>query len=228
MPYSSFLFHQIMKPCIIADNQFITSEGIASLLSNVLQSKIVIRVKTLKDLQEKLKIYSDSIVILDYTLFDFVSAQQLLVVKSASKQSTWLLFSEELGEHFLRHVLISDSSISVVMKHDSQEEILNALESVKFGIPYVCESAQLIVENNESIINTETGQDKLTASEKEILREIAFGKTTKEIAFEKNLSFHTVNSHRKNIFRKLEVNNLHEAIKYAIRSGIFDIAEYYI
>ena len=57
---------------------------------------------------------------------------------------------------------------------------------------------------------------------------ILWVETTKEIAYEKNLSFHTVNSHRKNIFRKLEVNNVHEAIKYAIRAGIYDAAEYYI
>ena len=40
--------------------------------------------------------------------------------------------------------------------------------------------------------------------------------------------FHTINSHRKNIFRKLGVNNVHEATKYAMRAGIVDLAEYYI
>ena len=76
--------------------------------------------------------------------------------------------------------------------------------------------------------NTDAAPVKLTTSEKVILHEIALGKTTKEIAYEKNLSFHTVNSHRKNIFRKLEINNVHDAVKYAIRAGIFDVAEYYI
>ena len=68
----------------------------------------------------------------------------------------------------------------------------------------------------------------LTNTEKIILKEIALGKTTKEIAAERNLSFHTINSHRKNIFRKLEVNNVHEATKYAMRAGVVDMAEYYI
>jgi DNA-binding CsgD family transcriptional regulator len=54
------------------------------------------------------------------------------------------------------------------------------------------------------------------------------GKTTKEIAYEQNLSFHTINTHRKNIFRKLEINNVHEAIKYALRAGIIDLSEYCI
>ena len=57
---------------------------------------------------------------------------------------------------------------------------------------------------------------------------IALGMTTKEIAEKRFSSFHTVNTHRKNIFRKLGVNNVHEATKYALRAGLIDSAEYYI
>jgi len=54
------------------------------------------------------------------------------------------------------------------------------------------------------------------------------GQTTKEIAEHRFSSFHTVNTHRKNIFRKIGVNNVHEATKYALRAGLVDSAEYYI
>lgn len=215
-----------MKTCILADNQFITNEGISVLLERTGVENIV-RVKTMSELQGKLGIYPDAIVVLDYTLFDFTSMQQMLNVKAAAKASKWILFSNELGEPFLRYVLLSDPTISVVMKNDSQKEIIVALQNVAIGIPYVCESAEQIIQN-ENPVNVDTAFIHLTASEKVILHEIALGKTTKEIAYEKNLSFHTVNSHRKNIFRKLEINNVHEAVKYAIRAGIFDVAEYYI
>ena len=68
----------------------------------------------------------------------------------------------------------------------------------------------------------------LTKTETEILIDIANGMTTKEIAERRFSSFHTVNTHRKNIFRKLKVNNVHEATKYAIRAGLIDTAEYNI
>jgi DNA-binding NarL/FixJ family response regulator len=215
-----------MKTCILADNQFITSEGISALLKRTGVDHIV-RAGTMSELQEKLSSYPDSIVVLDYTLFDFVSMQQMLIVKAAAGRSTWMLFSNELGEPFLRYVILSDPTIGVVMKNDSPKEIMAALESVIRGIPYVCESVEQIL-GNEIPANTDDAPVHLTASEKTILHEIAIGKTTKEIAYEKNLSFHTVNSHRKNIFRKLEINNVHEAVKYAIRAGILDVAEYYI
>lgn len=214
-----------MATYIIADNQFITSKGISSLLEESLMADRIVRTVKRNELQDKLRSCPDAVVILDYTLFDFVSLEQMLIVKAAAPESSWLLFSEELGEHFLRRALVTDPTLSVVMKHDSREQILAALRDTTKHIPYLCESARYILRSDVQVV---AEQNRLTPSEKAVLHEIALGKTTKEIAYEKNLSFHTVNSHRKNIFRKLEINNVHEAVKYAIRAGIFDVAEYYI
>ena len=68
----------------------------------------------------------------------------------------------------------------------------------------------------------------LTKTEIEILKEIAQGRTTKEIALARFSSFHTVNTHRKNIFRKLNINTAYEATRYALRAGLIDSADYYI
>ena len=68
----------------------------------------------------------------------------------------------------------------------------------------------------------------LTATELEIVRAIARGKTTKEIAAERFSSVHTITTHRKNIFRKLKVNTAHEVVKYALRAGLVDQSEFYI
>ena len=68
----------------------------------------------------------------------------------------------------------------------------------------------------------------LTQTETEIVRAIAQGKTTKEIAAERYLSVHTVTTHRKNIFRKLGINTAHEATRYALRAGLVDSSEFYI
>ena len=212
-----------MRTYIIADNQFITAEGVSALLKHSFDAGAFSRATTVIELQDRLNICPDAVIILDYTLFDFVSMEQMLIVKAAFPESSWLLFSDELGESFLRLVLSADTEMSVVMKHDSEEQITEALRNVTDYIPYICESVENIL---HSKIKTEPA--KLTPSERIILHEIASGKTTKEIAYDKNLSFHTVNTHRKNIFRKLEINNVHEAVKYAIRAGIFDVAEYYI
>jgi DNA-binding CsgD family transcriptional regulator len=76
--------------------------------------------------------------------------------------------------------------------------------------------------------NTNTGFCQLTATEMEIVKFIAEGMTTKQIAAKKFISFHTVISHRKNIFRKADVNSVSELIIYAIKAGWIDNIEYYI
>ena len=210
---------------ILADNQDITREGIISLLLRQNEKVEIITVTSHHELQENLKLYPDSVVILDYTLFDFASVSQLLNMRAGAKKTSWLLFSDELGEVFLRQILLSNQEISVVMKSDKKEEIVESLESVSAGKVYLCETAKSALEGG---VPEPKIPDKLTATEKVILREIALGKMTKEIAYEKNLSFHTVNTHRRNIFRKLEVNNVHEATKYAFRAGLVNLMEYYI
>jgi DNA-binding NarL/FixJ family response regulator len=214
-----------MRTYILADNQDITREGIIALLKESGLLGKIVEVKTSGELQKKLTMYPDAVVVLDYTLFNFSSYQQMLIVKEKVKNSSWVLFSDELGKQFIRQVLLADSSLSIIMKHDAKMEILAALQCAAYNAVYVCDYAEHILQSD---VLSASVPDKLTASEKVILQEMALGKTTKEIAMEKNLSFHTINSHRKNIFRKLEVNNVQEAVRSAFRAGIIDLSDYYI
>lgn len=154
-----------------------------------------------------------------------------MVLHERFKEADWLLFSDELSLPFLRQVLFSSMAFGVALKDNSKEEILTALQCASRKERFICNhvSNLLLAGNGSSSPTHPTIEDDLlTTAERSILKEIALGKTTKEIAAERNLSFHTVNSHRKNIFRKLGVNNAHEATKYAMKAGIVDLVEYYI
>ena len=182
-----------MREFIIADNQDITKAGMMFLLSSQKDTALLLEADNKTELVQQLRLHPQAVVILDYTLFDFSGADELIVLHERFKEANWLLFSDELSMEFLRHV-----------------------------------SNLLLSGNNASPVRHTLKDDLLTPAERSVLKEIALGKTTKEIAAEKNLSFHTVNSHRKNIFRKLGVNNVHEATKYAMKAGIVDLVEYYI
>ncbi len=214
-----------MRNYIIADNRDITRAGLISYIKEIDTDFCLTEVNSYVGLLEELRMSPKSIVITDYSLFDFSSLAHMLNIKSGANKSTWLLFSEEPGEHFLRQLLLSDDSISVVLKNSSKKNITEALVAVKEDDVYWCEYAEAVmrseIENAKPTIN-------LTASEKKILHEIALGKTTKEIAVEKNLSFHTVNTHRRNIYSKLGVNSVNEATRYALQAGLIDLMEYYI
>jgi DNA-binding NarL/FixJ family response regulator len=217
-----------MRNIIIADNQDISNAGWHYLLRDQSEISEIFDVSEKKELITLLTEYPSAMVILDYTLFNFESVNELLILQSRFDQVDWILFSDELSDEFLRTLLYNTHSFSVVLKDSSKEEIGSAVkESVK-GYRYICNHVSNLLLDNNKITHSLNVRQVLTATEQEILKEMALGKTTKEIAAHRNVSTHTIMTHRKNIFRKIEVNNVHEATKYAMRSGIVDMAEYYI
>lgn len=221
----------IMREFIIADNQDITKAGMMFLLSRQKDTALLLEADNKAELIQQLRLHPGAVVILDYTSFDFVSSDELIVLHERFKEADWLLFSDELSIGFLRQVLFSSMSFGVVLKDNSKEEILTALQCASRKERFICNHvSNLLLSGNSqtSLLHPIQQNALLTPAERSILKEIALGKTTKEIAVERNLSFHTINSHRKNIFRKLGVNNAHEATKYAMKAGIVDLVEYYI
>ena len=214
-----------MKNIIIADNQDITRAGIAYVLSkrdNI--SNQVARNKS--ELILLLNDCPEAVVILDYTLFDIFSESDLLNIGQRFPLAHLILWSEELSVDFIRNLVNASNRISVLMKDAKMSEIEQCLDYVLQGQRFLCQHATNMILAPTSSVDKETAV--LTKTETEILKEIALGITTREIAEKRFSSFHTVNTHRKNIFRKLGVNNVHEAIRYAMRSGLVDAAEYYI
>lgn len=166
----------------------------------------------------------DGIVVLDYTLFDLKGVEECIVLQKRFPGSRWIFFSSELSEDLLRR-LGAEPRAGLLLKECSAEEIISALRCTAAGERFVCHQIA-----NFLLAARPLGQNRapLTPTETEILKLIARGRSAKEIAAERCLSTHTVITHKKNIFRKLEVNNVYEATKYAVRAGLVDLVEYYI
>ena len=213
-----------MRNYIIADNQELTAYALQSLLKRD-EGSAIFRAVDRAGLTELLKEHEDAVVFLDYTLFDFADEDQLLIVAERFSLSEWILISDELTPQFVRRVVYSSHQFSLVFKDGPMSEIREALQAVSRHTRYLSQRAL------ETIISQQQEEEKpdiLTSTETEIIKAIAQGKTTKEIAAERFSSIHTVTTHRKNIFRKLGINTAHEAVKYALRAGLIDPSEFYI
>lgn len=210
---------------ILADNQDITRAGLLYLLQKMKLGDAVRIVTDKIELVYRLKEDTSSVVIIDYTLFDFTDVSDIEILSQRFRQAMFILFSEDLSSSFVSRLLASVPHSSILLKDSPLFEIRACIDDAMKGQRYICQHAAGM------LVATETQREenvKLTKTETEILKDIALGMTTKEIAAKRYSSFHTVNTHRKNIFRKLGVNNAHEATKYALRAGIVDEAEYYI
>ncbi|NDW08773.1 response regulator transcription factor [Dysgonomonas sp. 520] len=217
-----------MKDLILADNQDISRIGLKTLAVTFDAISSIHVARNKKEIVKYLMNNSESIIILDYVLFDFASANELLIMQQRFPQSRWIIFSEELSNSFIKTLVFSNSSFCIILKSCSTKEIKMAFTAALQNDRYLCNQITDMLVNSKDSLEEFLRAEPLTSTEKDILRSMAQGKTTKEIAYERNSSFHTVTTHRKNIFRKLNVNNLHEATKYAIRAGLIDAADYYI
>lgn len=213
-----------MTKFILADNQELTRIGLEAIIKKHSDGEIL-HAEDKAGLIDLLKKHDDSIILLDYTLFDFPDAESLLIVSERFSLSQWILISEDLTDKFMRKIIYSSHNISIVFKDSPAKIIYDALNSTLHGNRYICQRATEILLEQRQKEETPTN---LTATEIEIIKAIAQGKTTKEIAAERFSSIHTINTHRKNIFRKLGVNAAHEAVKYAFRAGLVDTSEFYI
>ena len=216
----------VMRHYIIADNQELTRFALESLLSKD-EENIVYRAFDRAGLIALLKEHENAAVLLDYTLFDFADEDQLLIIAERFNLSDWVLISDELTPQFLRRVVYSSHQFSVVFKDGPLSEIREALNAANRHNRYLSQRALESI-----IIQQQQEEDKtdsiLTETETEIVKAIAQGKTTKEIASERFSSVHTITTHRKNIFRKLGINTAHEVVKYALRAGLINPSEFYI
>lgn len=209
---------------ILADNQDVTRTGLHGYLSHTFGTCRIVDVSNKSELVLALLETPDSVVILDFNLFNMNDLTELLKLEQRFPGAYWILFSNELSEELIR-TLSPQKSMGMILKENSGEEIRSALICAVHKERFLCHqvSNRLIAPTRKSPICS-----PLTATEIEILKLIAHGKSVKEIAAERMSSVHTIVTHKKNIFRKLGTNSVYEATKYALRAGLVELVEYYI
>ena len=213
-----------MRDYILADNQKLTRFALETLLQQDTDNAVY-KATDKACLVQLLKEHERAVVLLDYTLFDFADEEQLLIVAERFSQSAWVLLSDELTPQLMRRVVYASNQFSILFKDEPLSQLREALQAVSRRSRYISQRAM------EAILSQQHEDEKpdlLTATETEIVRAIAQGKTTKEIAADRFSSVHTITTHRKNIFRKLGVNTAHEVTRYALRAGLLDPSEFYI
>jgi DNA-binding NarL/FixJ family response regulator len=207
---------------VVADTQFLTNEALRSILSPLYQE--VYTVATKAGLLQYLQKETISLVITDYTLFDFDSINDLGDIRKQYPEIGIIVLTNAITHSKIKE--LNDSGIkNIVLKTDDGDELFHAIEAALKGKKYYSGDVLDILLKKDGPLEDAT---LLTTSEIEIVRLIAGGLSTKEIAVKKHISFHTVMTHRKNIFRKLSVSSSPELMMYAIKAGLIDNIEYHI
>ncbi len=212
---------------IIADSQFLVSETVKNLIQEDERFALAGVAVTRQELISLLRTTRNGLLITDLATIDYSGPDDLRTLREEFPQIRVLILTNSLNK--IEFLALTRFGIrNIVYKNAGRQEIMTAIGSALTGkMYYSVEIRDTYFDRRESRYVIDEPKN-LTASEIEIVRMIASGMTTKEIASKRIISSHTVSTHRKNIFRKIDVSNTSELMLYAIKAGWIENIEYYI
>lgn len=205
---------------IIADSQVLIRAGVKSLVGDLPQFHRVTEAVDRLQLFELLKNHYPQLIILDYNSLSDLTIYDLAAITRSHPQSNILVISSDNDKQTIVKVLGLGVK-GYLTKECSQQEVLRAIHATAAGEKFYCNKIlDILMEERLDKNDKNTAPVNLTLRETEVLRLIAEGNTTNAIAASLFLSYHTINSHRKNIIKKLKIKSPTEFVIYALEMGI--------
>ncbi len=212
---------------LIADAHSISREGLRTILSRHEGIEVCGTVSNVPALAGFLRLELPQVLIIDHSIPGAFNLNDLKQLRRSLPELNVLVISANRERDEILKVL--DLGIyGYLLKECDEDEIVSAVRSVSKKEKFFCGKIMDIILQQVSLKDkelTDAGSCSpvyLSSRELEIVRLIAAGLTTKDIAAKLHLSFFTVGTHRKNIFRKLQVRNSSELILLAIKEKLVD------
>lgn len=198
---------------ILADDHAIFREGLKLLLQSQFNKTVVAEVDNLEQLKSTLiENQPIDLLIIDYHM---PGGDAVALLAYCKKRYTELKIIALTGAQsgLILKQLIDAKADGVLLKEGSANELLTAIQTVMNGKQYFSEA----VKTNIAEVNTHLSQREL-----QVLKLISMGLVSREIAEKLALSVKTVDKHRENIMRKLQVNNLVALVNKAHSLKLFN------
>ena len=207
---------------VLADDHALIRHGIKKMIEENPSLRVVGEAADGLELIELLKHTPADLVILDISMPNLRGIEAIREVRRLCPMVRVLMLTMHKSEQYLCSS-ISSGADGYLLKEDSDTELLPAIEAVRQGEFYI--SPHLSSEFPEDIIAScrgrrETDGDLLTPREKQILQMVAEGVTSRDIADKLNISKRTVEHHRANMMKKLNIKRVADLVKYAIGRGL--------
>ncbi len=206
---------------LLADDHALMREGLRSILERETGVEVVGEAASGREAVSMCRELAPEVVIMDVAMGDLngMEATRRILARGDSVQV--IALSSHNDSRFIAE-MIRAGAAAYVLKENAYSELRRALKAVQRGDTYLCPSAAGqaadLIRNPDSVGGTPW--QILGPREREVLQLIAEGHSTPDIAERLCISANTVDTHRRNIMRKLELHNVVELTRYAIREGL--------
>lgn len=206
---------------LIADDHQLIVDGLCKILETQKEIGTIYTTNNGKEVLEKIMLHDIDCVIIDINMPVLNGLEATKGIKK-EKPGIKILVVSMLSDAAIVSKMLKAGADAFINKDTGKEELLKAIHLVMQGEKYISPaiSYNLYSHFNDKHITTGDNEKQLTARETEIIRYIAEGLTNQAIAGKLFLSTVTVDTHRKNILHKLNLNNAAALVKYAAQHGL--------
>jgi DNA-binding NarL/FixJ family response regulator len=213
------------KRIILADDHNILRQGLKAIIEQNFDYEIVAECANGKDAIKLAEELVPDLMILDISMPEINgidAAKQILNKNPKIKIIALSMYSEK---YFVVKMLKA-GALGYILKDCVSNELFDAINTVLNNRFYLSREITSVLSNeltNSNLLHKDNIDIALSDKERDIIKQIAEGKSTKEIAYYMNISTKTIETHRKNIMDKLNLHSIPELTKFAIKTGIISL-----
>ena len=209
---------------LLADDHTIFRQGLKRLLDEDARFKVIGEASDGREALDMIKVSEPKVVLMDLTMPGLSGLEATRRLRKAHPEVAVLILSVHADEEYIARAFEA-GAVGYVLKDVRALELFAAIESAADGRRYLSPAISDTVVNEYLRLRKDRNESEspfqvLTEREREILRLLTEGKSSKGIAAELNVSPKTIETHRANIMRKLDIHNIADLVRYAISRGI--------
>lgn len=202
---------------MLVDDHPMVQGGLMACLAYYDDINIVGSINDGDEVLHKAKELQPDVIIMDISMPKMNGIDATEIISEQLPDIRVLIFSMHDNPEFVRNAIEAGAS-GYILKDTSSEEVYFAIKSVAKGNTHFSSSiSKMLLENP-----MKADKDKLTTREQVILSYVANGLSSKAVARKLDISFRTVDVHRRNIKAKLKIDNLAELVRYAVSHGLIE------
>ncbi|MCR9151088.1 MAG: response regulator [Paracoccaceae bacterium] len=199
---------------LIVDDHPMVAEGVEAILETYEDLCVVGTLGNGQDAVDRVNELAPDVILMDLNMPGVTGLSATELILERRPNTRILILSMHDSAEYISTAL-SHGAMGYVLKDVPTEEIKIAIDAVMRGERYLCTGA-----NASLAPKTADGREPLTTREQTILLELAQGKSNKDVALALDISVRTVETHRKNIKRKLGISSTAGLTRYALEHGV--------
>lgn len=199
---------------LIVDDHPMVAEGIQSLLESYDDIDVVGTLGNGQEAVDRVSELAPDVILMDLNMPGLSGLNATEMILEVHPATRIVILSMHDSPEYISTAL-SHGARGYILKDVPTDEIYTAIETVMRGDEYLCTGAKGSLQPKIS-----DGRETLTSREQTILLELAQGQSNKDVALALNISVRTVETHRKNIKRKLGISSTAGLTRYALEHGV--------